>query len=390
MPRHTITIECKVLTPMFLVGADKDKKNEFRPESLVGGLRFWWRAANSHLSYEELHKKEGELFGDTSQRSGVSVDMWTDENDYEEILDHTFYGGDLSNLRANEGIQQKSGLFYFWSNLYGFNSNIDTKKHIKIGTTFKVRFSSFSREKLDLMLATFWLLAMLGGLGSRSRRGAGAFEVTGEHVDKFCIDNIEDLNLNIVEKLSTIRAAVASTIKAQKEYASFNNAQIVLSDVHNSWTDALKNIGESLKSHLKGLEGRNARDDYSRGRKVRVRDAMERINEKAWFGMPKGIQNQPGVAVIPHPSGNDDIGARLASPMIVNIVKSKAGYHYIALFTFSKQILPMPSMIKLDGTPSYDVKTKFDKGSQILSDNAYQAFAKKLKATPLSPKTTTP
>ncbi|MEZ4851046.1 MAG: type III-B CRISPR module RAMP protein Cmr1 [Bacteroidia bacterium] len=61
---ESITFTCKIITPMFLNGAD-GKTPELRPPSIKGALRFWWRAVNGHLGLGELRKMETEIFGGT-------------------------------------------------------------------------------------------------------------------------------------------------------------------------------------------------------------------------------------------------------------------------------------------------------------------------------------
>ncbi|WP_345894648.1 type III-B CRISPR module RAMP protein Cmr1 [Phaeodactylibacter xiamenensis] len=56
---ESITFHCKVITPMFLAGAD-GQTPELRAPSIKGAMRFWWRALNGHLGVEEMsckHKK---------------------------------------------------------------------------------------------------------------------------------------------------------------------------------------------------------------------------------------------------------------------------------------------------------------------------------------------
>ena len=67
---QTITFECEVITPMFMAGADGTTP-ELRAPSIKGALRFWWRAMNGHLTLEAMRKAEGEIFGDTTQRSSI-------------------------------------------------------------------------------------------------------------------------------------------------------------------------------------------------------------------------------------------------------------------------------------------------------------------------------
>ena len=74
MQSRPITLKCEVITPMFLTGADGTTP-ELRPPSIKGALRFWWRALNGHLPLEELKKREGKIFGDTQNRSKITLSV---------------------------------------------------------------------------------------------------------------------------------------------------------------------------------------------------------------------------------------------------------------------------------------------------------------------------
>ncbi|WP_201721812.1 type III-B CRISPR module RAMP protein Cmr1 [Desulfotomaculum copahuensis] len=51
MPVGRITFECRVLTPMFIAGAD-GLTPEFRAPSLKGAMRFWWRAVQAEDGFK--------------------------------------------------------------------------------------------------------------------------------------------------------------------------------------------------------------------------------------------------------------------------------------------------------------------------------------------------
>jgi len=63
----------RIVTPMFIGGANQDPSDGIRPPSFKGALRFWWRALNWGKFYHEcrdkkkalqaLHQEELRLFG---------------------------------------------------------------------------------------------------------------------------------------------------------------------------------------------------------------------------------------------------------------------------------------------------------------------------------------
>lgn len=76
---------CKVITPMFLHGAD-NKIPEFRAPSIKGAMRFWWRAVNASVDNDKLIEREKILFGginNTSLKSSFSIDVGIAGNENE-------------------------------------------------------------------------------------------------------------------------------------------------------------------------------------------------------------------------------------------------------------------------------------------------------------------
>ncbi|MBK6900382.1 MAG: type III-B CRISPR module RAMP protein Cmr1 [bacterium] len=68
----------RIITPMFIGGANQDPEDGIRPPSVKGMLRFWWRALNwwrfldaaknDVVALREMHKEEARLFGSAANR----------------------------------------------------------------------------------------------------------------------------------------------------------------------------------------------------------------------------------------------------------------------------------------------------------------------------------
>ncbi|MGH8604475.1 MAG: type III-B CRISPR module RAMP protein Cmr1, partial [Gammaproteobacteria bacterium] len=76
----TLQATYRIVTPMFLGGANQDPSDGIRPPSVKGALRFWWRALNwwrfrnadtdDAAALRELHKEEARLFGAAANDDG--------------------------------------------------------------------------------------------------------------------------------------------------------------------------------------------------------------------------------------------------------------------------------------------------------------------------------
>lgn len=151
---ETITFHCKVLTPMFLAGAD-GRTPELRAPSLKGAMRFWWRAVNGHLPLAKLKEQESQIFGgsgDNVSRSKIIVRV---------------FSPDRLRTRTAELVPHKP----FMKALA-----------IEPGQEFSVQLSlTNSSDLFDLekLRALFELACLLGGLGKRVRRGMGSVHIIG-------------------------------------------------------------------------------------------------------------------------------------------------------------------------------------------------------------------
>lgn len=175
---ETITFHCKVITPMFLAGAD-GQTPELRAPSIKGAMRFWWRALNGHLvekdehgrwDYAELRKKEGAIFGDTSQRSSFSLTLeWINRMEGKLPLPD-------SGTKVGE---YNNDIFKFMT--YGLWDNKDVGKNrvfIGPGSTFSLTIQLHSLFFKSDILQSLYLLVNHGGIGAKARNGFGGINVS--------------------------------------------------------------------------------------------------------------------------------------------------------------------------------------------------------------------
>jgi len=166
-----ITFHCRVLTPMFIAGAD-GVTPELRAPSLKGAMRYWWRAVQAEGDLDRLKKTEAGIFGGVGEEGGKSsfrIRITRAEslrtNNY-RLLPH--HSGDrncfcvaINDERCSRGV---------------------TRRAFSPGQEFSVELScgrlsqAFPPERLQ---ALFTLTSILGGLGKRSRRGLGSYEISG-------------------------------------------------------------------------------------------------------------------------------------------------------------------------------------------------------------------
>ncbi len=161
---ETITFHCKVITPMFLAGAD-GQTPELRAPSIKGAMRFWWRACNGHLGLKELRNKEEAIFGGTNTggRSKIIIRV-----------------SQLSNLDINSSLLVPHKSFMK-------QDAIQEGQEFDVSLGLNASIDGFSKQHLA---ALFKITCFLGGFGKRIRRGMGSVMITGSSAKDQVPDDI--------------------------------------------------------------------------------------------------------------------------------------------------------------------------------------------------------
>lgn len=172
------SIELKLTTPAVAGGWTPtriDPVTPLRPASIRGGLRWWFRAAASyHLRPSSadpkeqkamlaaLRKQESNLFGSTEFASAIVL-----------IPGPTPEVGWLAADR-----HRQAGLRYLGYGLFekGNPETLEPEKPLSFRLRFRDPRDQAKNE--EMLAATLWLWAHLGGLGARSRRGFGSMVLT--------------------------------------------------------------------------------------------------------------------------------------------------------------------------------------------------------------------
>ena len=162
---YRATFELEAITPVFMRGADQGKA-EFRPASVKGVMRWWFRAlAGAYLgnNIEKLREVEGRIFGSAGGgKSRVIVEV------SEGPQDKSRGDSNINNLLDDY-------TSYFWFSQVGRYQ----KGYLPSGRTFKVTLKSPNQNYLNLTVLSLWAALHLGGFGSRSRKfGGSLFPIT--------------------------------------------------------------------------------------------------------------------------------------------------------------------------------------------------------------------
>ncbi|MCI0590002.1 MAG: type III-B CRISPR module RAMP protein Cmr1 [Gammaproteobacteria bacterium] len=182
----TLQATYRIVTPMFLGGAEPDKSVELRPPSIKAALRFWWRALqwarirlslpNDNQALAELHKQEGVLFG--SAGGGQSQLLLKIRRPVNTV---TVNKGSIL-----EDVVNRSGARYLG---YGVMEAYDGK-NTKAGRLTRPALCPPLEIVVEILcrgivcectLDALKLFGLLGGLGSKARKGYGSLTLTHLH-----------------------------------------------------------------------------------------------------------------------------------------------------------------------------------------------------------------
>lgn len=255
---------CEVITPMFLSGADQ-KEAEIRTQSIKGALRFWWRAIHvKNSSLEDMKKRENKIFGSTEVKSAVEIkiDGLQSTTSIEKLPKGETFEVVSSKMKHPIRLGIIDYLAYGLHKYVPRQGNQYIRPYIENSKKFTLTVYSPKDfwEEINVSLSA---LINFGGLGARSRNGFGSIYS----------DNAEDLELN---DLFTDNINI-------KNFTAFNkNGWVQTFNTHNSWEDALSEIGLKYRTARISLENR-----HSFNRRSHIAKPIEAKGET----IPQNIRN---------------------------------------------------------------------------------------------------
>lgn len=359
----------KVVTPMFMAGSSQNQA-EFRIPSLLGALRFWYRAtAPPHMQQDipTLRKAEAGLFGSTDTQAQFLVRA----NPGHIVI------GDPNKA---DWIKRRYGLSYFG---YGPITSKDLQRqYIEEGTVFKLSFifrPILKDPDTEGLKRAIRALSLFGGLGSRARRGFGSLRLESLK-DEQGID-IWSPPENRNELKEAINQFISKTgcrkMNSLPEYTAFSSAsRVLLSQTNPKQLDLLDFLGCEMIRYRSYGSSRNGgklswgekaeqifADDHDLIMDVCKRKKPETTPRRVVFGLPHnyyfGSTNQR-VDIAGQTS------ERRASPLFIHI--HALGKEYAAVLTFlPAKFLPDNEKIKMTGNGS-TVYVPCDVDWQVITD----------------------
>ena len=163
-----LSVIITLATPLYGGGVEAgqlDKTTPFRASSIRGILRYWRRATwgGQFDSWEKMREAESLIWGDTDRPSSVRVDVQ---------FPNTWANRRVSLRTYERDLNRRFALFPPY-NQKGVDLDDREKDFLEAGS-FTLTLSVTDTKCKDDVEAALWAWVNFGGLGARTRRGAGA------------------------------------------------------------------------------------------------------------------------------------------------------------------------------------------------------------------------
>ncbi len=371
-----VSVELQAVTPLFLGGADprsadvRLREPELRPTSVRGVLRWWLRAllggsgwAGTKLDdSDRIWREEAAVFGsvtykerdDGPELGGASPVLL-------QISDERPAGPPKSAQKnPNAGKGRIDGLDYL---LFGMHESRGqgARQYFQPDTRFCLTLlprpgAPDPEVPMRRAAAALWLLTMLGGLGARSRRGAGCLVPANPEgwadyqlPEPRVAANLTDLQENLRKGVSALRQAVAVSGYKDAAATQINPPASSFSIIHpnyltihvldytwDNWNNAMLDVGEWFALFRRD----EVKSDSDAIIAYLDRNTPPPRIERAAFGLPLPFYfatKQPSrVEVKPQRREYD----RSASPLMFHFSRLADGKIALVLIASYRELLP--------------------------------------------------
>lgn len=319
----SIEFVCEVTTPMFAKGIDEEIA--IRAPAVKGLIRFWWRTINAHLSLKELHQKESEIFGGVATQTQLSpigkskIKVFCNNNHVQVECLHKYKM--MSSIK-----------YMFYSEL--LEREKSSKKYIKPGSKFTIKVLYYEEDVLHEFLKALLILQLFGGIGARTRRGAGAIRIIDikqpykinnvtmrKYLDMFDLtktQDIQDYICNIRKEFLSHRLHEAS-----QHYTHLKNVKVYIGSEYQNEEVCLNHMALCYREHRGKVKG----------------------EAKALFGLPASYGDNSSIKITAKSCDGYEY-ARRSSPFIFKVLKIDSNRYIPLIVKLPGEFLPKGFTLK--------------------------------------------
>jgi CRISPR-associated protein Cmr1 len=392
-----VTATFEIVTPMFLGGADQ-QVNRIRETSIKGALAFWWRALNYAQFVEKaegcqtealkaMQAEEQRLFGGPKGQGVFLLKAKSIPGKWKHLAK-----GEVLTKDQQKGAAQTVGggacyLGYGIVNAF-YTKARDGKPEKKAGelerscitiySTFILSIilkSNCPPEDITEILRVIKLFGLLGGLGSRVRRGWGSValvDLKGEGIEPF--DNWEPPSTPDEYK-ARLKEIIGNTLPVQNgtefrlsAFAAETDIRVGPQTDGNALT-VLDEIGKAMQKYrswgfsgqgntlpkVNGIDSeKNFESDHHWSK--RKTGYANMVPKRTAFGLPQNYKDNGGVTGKQEKNKSDCINRR-ASPLFIHIHQTSENNAFPVLMLMPTHFLPTHE-VNADGkNRAYDFHT---------------------------------
>lgn len=345
-----------IVTPLFMGGA-RQEEVAIRASSLRGAVRFWWRflawadpgivAGDQGERLAKLRHLETLLFGHagsrrTSRQAALSIRVVPRRTSLKKINKDQILAGAHGDKVVGPGARY---LGYGLMGAFGATAGILTRPCILPDQGFKVQFrltppgdlpkpneerkekSLYKEEDFalakDLFRRALCLFGLVGGLGSRARRGWGSIalhELEGDGATFTRPDTVEAY-VREVQKLLQVSSAVTDPLPPFTALGRDSRVEVLVTDAGEAIA-ALDELGQGMQRYRAwGFKGKvnnqdsekNFQKDHDWSKDPFGNTYRNFVPERAVFGLPQNYGQNFGITP---PADRSD---RRASPLFLHV-----------------------------------------------------------------------
>ncbi|WP_432785097.1 hypothetical protein AAEX37_02021 [Oligella sp. MSHR50489EDL] len=372
---RTIKAEFEVVTPMFLgesvSGNEINCAERIRGASLKGALRFYFRALNWHrirsasaddrAALKALHAEESAIFGAAVK----------DKKGGQAAFLLRVSGEPITCKKNMQGLNSMLG-YLLGQGLYDGRKNVLTREFIPMGVVFNVDLilkPTLNEQQVQQISDCLLTFGLLGGLGSRARKGFGSVSITSLVINEVeqKLPQTKDEYKKALKHLIGVQTLVAEppltafSAQTQLQVSATSRDPIGLLNKHGLEMGLYRSFGRNGKVFDKTAE-QNFREDHDWAYDVR-KNEMDKayLPERAVFGLPHPYflsnANNFKLAV-------DSQSGRRASPLFAHVQRLPTGDYLLVHTLMRSQFLPQGINVDIrGGNVRYsisDVNTKVD------------------------------
>jgi|GEM_PF-408797 len=406
---ETVTATYRIVTPMFIGDAEQNASG-ITAASVKGALRFWWRALNwgrirngtqyDHIALKTLHEEEEKLFGSIGKTNGKEEQKGGQGQfilrvEQPENLDNLIL--DSSKLNNHDVYKLENSKWHSYLLGLGLMKyDRDKKKNFYIkyrsaiaSSDFTIKLCCKNKETVEAIKPVLILWGMLGGLGSRNRRGLGSVSI--QEIDgKNIISNRDDF-IKELKKLLSCLCENEPPFTAFSEKTQFiiskqssDKAWKVIGDIGEKMS-LFRGWGYRSKDGTHKINNENAnhnaytskQEDHKIIYDIAKKNNQENEYPKSLvFGLPRsyglsGFSPKKDIKVEPSKTGNDDKHddtnkrTRRASPLFIHVHEFADGNTLSIQSFLPATFLPKNDVIRFYEKKKEKEKEKWEKIQDI-------------------------